>query len=318
MQPSLLFETLFKRNSSEAGNEAFLLKLAREHPYFSPAHFFLLQQTPEQHDSFRNYAAKSSLFFDNPAWLNFQLRQPAEARPTTYSEPEEEISSIAVSPETVEPVTESAPLYIESADDHSSIVETPQPIEQVNETAPVHIERVDELISIVAEPEAVEADQETAPAAVEPEPLPQLLKIRDDNKTLPVEAMLFEPMHMVDYFASQGIKLSEEVQAGDKLGKQLKSFTEWLKMMKKVNPMNPGSSLAGNIRESGSEQTDNNIQSIAEKSNTEDDVITEAMAEVLIKQGKASKAIEIYQKLSLLNPPKSAFFAAKIDQLKGI
>jgi len=32
------------------------------------------------------------------------------------------------------------------------------------------------------------------------------------------ETMLFEPMHLVDYFASQGIKLSEEVQTADKLG----------------------------------------------------------------------------------------------------
>jgi hypothetical protein len=35
----------------------------------------------------------------------------------------------------------------------------------------------------------------------------------------------FEPLHTSDYFASQGIKLSEEVQSSDKLGKQLKSFT---------------------------------------------------------------------------------------------
>ena len=50
-------------------------------------------------------------------------------------------------------------------------------------------------------------------------------------------AITFEPMHMVDYFASQGIKLSEEVQPADKLGKQLKSFTEWLKTMKKVQTL---------------------------------------------------------------------------------
>ena len=50
-----------------------------------------------------------------------------------------------------------------------------------------------------------------------------------------LEKPLFEPLYTSDYFASQGIKLSEEIKTDDKLGKQLKSFTEWLKTMKKVH-----------------------------------------------------------------------------------
>jgi hypothetical protein len=42
------------------------------------------------------------------------------------------------------------------------------------------------------------------------------------------------------------------------------------------------------------------------------------MAEVLIKQGLIQKAIEVYEKLSLLDPAKSATFAAKISELKAI
>ena len=122
------------------------------------------------------------------------------------------------------------------------------------------------------------------------------------------EEPLFEPLFATDYFASQGIKLSEEVQNSDKLGKQLKSFTEWLKTMKKVN----GSKLPETT-----EATDKAIEHIAEKSNTTEDIITEAMAEVFIQQGKPVKAIEIYEKLSLHNPSKSVFFADKIKNLKG-
>jgi hypothetical protein len=65
----------------------------------------------------------------------------------------------------------------------------------------------------------------------------------------------------------------------------------------------------------GDEQTDKNIQRIAENSNAEAGVITEAMADVLIKQNKTEKAIEVYNKLSLINPSKSAYFAAKIESL---
>jgi pentatricopeptide repeat protein len=46
-------------------------------------------------------------------------------------------------------------------------------------------------------------------------------------------------------------------------------------------------------------------------------VLTEAMAEVYAKQGQADKALEIYRKLSLLDPSRSATFAAKIAELNN-
>ena len=127
-------------------------------------------------------------------------------------------------------------------------------------------------------------------------------KILPENEPLP-----FEPLHLVDYFASQGISITPD-NSGDKLGKQLKSFTDWLKTMKKIH---------SEKLEPGSELTDQKIQMIAEGSNNNAEVVTEAMAEVLEMQGKNAKAIELYSKLSLLNPAKSATFAAKIESLKG-
>lgn len=121
------------------------------------------------------------------------------------------------------------------------------------------------------------------------------------------ELPLFEPLFATDYFASQGIKFKEDVLPTDKLGKQLKSFTEWLKTMKKVNE----SKLSGT-----NESSENSVQLFAEKSNQDEQVITETMAEILIKQGKINKAKEIYLKLSLLNPSKNAYFASKIEQFK--
>ena len=45
-------------------------------------------------------------------------------------------------------------------------------------------------------------------------------------------------------------------------------------------------------------------------------LVTESFAKILCKQGKWSKAIEVYEKLALKNPEKSAYFAAKISELK--
>jgi hypothetical protein len=121
------------------------------------------------------------------------------------------------------------------------------------------------------------------------------------------EEMLFEPLFATDYFASQGIKLSEAILNDDKLGKQLKSFTSWLKTMKKVHPdkLAPVNALVETA-----------VQNQAAKSNIEEEVLTEAMAEAFAQQGKNIRAIDTYEKLSLLNPAKSAYFAAKIDSLK--
>jgi len=128
----------------------------------------------------------------------------------------------------------------------------------------------------------------------------------EEKKTIG-EAAIFEPLFASDYFASQGIKLGEEIKPDDKLGKQLKSFTDWLKTMKNVHDqkLTPGN-----------EQLDMAVQNIAEKSNKEEVILTESMAEVYYSQGKLEKAKEIYRKLSLLNPAKSAYFAAKSELFK--
>ena len=54
------------------------------------------------------------------------------------------------------------------------------------------------------------------------------VKKTEEDTSVKKEEILFEPLHASDYFASQGIKLSEDALGADKLGKQLKSFTAWL------------------------------------------------------------------------------------------
>jgi hypothetical protein len=128
------------------------------------------------------------------------------------------------------------------------------------------------------------------------------------SSTQQASPLIFEPYHTVDYFASQGIKLNQEEAPPDKFGRQLKSFTEWLKTMKRL----PAAEISKNI-DTGSEQ---NVQHLAADSVHESEVYTEAMAEVWLKQGNHPKALEVYNKLSLLNPSKKAYFADKIENLK--
>lgn len=122
------------------------------------------------------------------------------------------------------------------------------------------------------------------------------------------EELLFSPYHTVDYFASLGIKLILDESTSDKFGKQLKSFTDWLKIMKKLPQKNQEADA-----DTASQVS---IEGYAAHSLQQKEIVTEAMAEVLGKQGRNENAIELYRKLSLLNPSKSAYFAAKIEQLK--
>lgn len=55
------------------------------------------------------------------------------------------------------------------------------------------------------------------------------------------------------------------------------------------------------------------IQSSVEK---KDDLVSETLAMILAKQEHYSKSIEMYEKLILINPEKSSYFAARIRELK--
>lgn len=201
--------------------------------------------------------------------------------------------------------TETVPAEIDLAAPEEIALDTPPPAENLQEpnaeTGVSTVEQQESEASFPGEEERTEKD---------PEPLPKLpfekttgafLSIPADGGVIPIE-----PLHTIDYFASQGIKL-REIEGKDKLSVKLKSFTEWLKTMKRLHPEK--------LEKESDEQVQSNIQHIAEHSNEVNEVVTEAMAEVFARQGLNQKAIEVYQKLSLLNPDKRAYFAAKISKL---
>lgn len=155
----------------------------------------------------------------------------------------------------------------------------------------------------VAEVEGGEPEKTAAPGETD-EPVAQETTQQEESP------IVFQSYHTIDYFASQGIRLQQADLGRDKLGQQLKSFTEWLRSMKKLP-------TAENELPAGTEDSGQQVVIINAASSIEEkEVVTEAMAEVWAKQGNRQKAMEIYQKLSLQNPAKSAYFAAKIDQIK--
>jgi len=291
MQSSLFFESLFKRTLTNS-NAEFIKQLAVDHPYFSPAQFYLLEQTDINTEAYTQQAAKTSALFNNPYWLNFQILRMQQAVETT---------------ETITPFNAEA---IQQPVELTNTITTP--VEIAEEIKFLKKEELQQPIELATTITTIK--EEDSPAFENKSMQESAIKPLEEKisgiqyATNVDEKLLFEPLFARDYFASQGIKISEEILTNDKLGKQLKSFTDWLKTMKKIAP--------DKIQAELTQQTDSAIQTLAEKSNAEGETVTETMADIFMQQGKADKAIETYEKLSLLNPAKSAYFAAKIEQLK--
>ena len=269
-----LFETpTLARVSAEE-----LRQMAAEHPYYGTAHFLLAKKLYQSKEAgFEQALQKAALYFPNELWLQFNL---------TAEEDSIDSTPVELIPEKTEIIKEQHPvdetLQAEKADELDAGEEDIF-LEELTEDLILN-----EKLSSLLQEQAAEFEKPVEPSA---EITPEIT-----------------PYHRVDYFDSQGIKLEEE-KADDKLGTQLKRFTDWLKQMKRINP-NP-------VQLGSDEAGENQVQNIAAHSNEPEDVVTEAMAEVLIKQGKPQQAIDIYEKLSFNNPSKSAYFAAKIKELKS-
>ena len=128
-----------------------------------------------------------------------------------------------------------------------------------------------------------------------------------ENTPVIEEPLAFEPYHTVDYFASQGIKLGL-IEENDELGEKVKSFTAWLKTMKNLQKQPENTITRKDLNE-----IEDKSSVLGEKNEL---IVTEAMAEVYLKQGLGEKAIEIYKKLSLQNPSNSHIFADRILAIK--
>jgi hypothetical protein len=247
----------------------------------------------------------------SPAAVTTEVDDVVPAIEIEEADTDDVIPAIEAIAEEAQPVvvTEVATLA-ETAPPEIAIEEQPEPIvEPVPVEEPVAFIAAQEPVVEAAVSAVPEEPEVAEPAAEQPNPFGYTPASKELKISVDLGEPIFESYHTIDYFASQGIKLMAE-DLKDKMGKQLKSFTDWLRSMKRVS---------GHIESSTSidEVTHQSIQRIAEHSVEEKEVVTEAMAEVWAKQGNPKKAIRIYEKLSLLNPGKSTYFATRIEQLKA-
>lgn len=276
--------SILQELSVQPGDTGALNKLLNSYPYFETP--YILKALSEKDNATTLHHA--ALVNNNPAWLH-ALLQPEQ--------------SPAAEPKAVDVPAE--PVQQDSASEQQEVIlVTPKAVEKEAENEPV----TSNLQPATSDPGTIEEKQ----VPVENEPATSNLQpVTSAPGTTPIEGLTFEPFHTVDYFASQGIKPVKDGLPTDRFSHQLRSFTDWLKTMKKLTPVEME---AAALKPAQQEE----VEQLAETSLKKTEVLTETMAEVLVKQGRINEAVEILQKLSLLDKGKSAYFAARIQHLKTI
>jgi len=269
-----LIQSLFEKESLEEMTLDEFRRMADQYPYSSIIQFlYSCKLKSVYHLDFPEQVTHTALFFSSPQWLHFQLSDESEKGDFRLSQYDRYFNNVSEDEPIELPETE----YIDEE-------------ETAWENSPIESEE--------------ENIAQQAPVSA---PIEETIAVSHDQPNIELNAPIpIEPYHTVDYFASQGIKTRLD-DAQDELGRKVRTFTAWLKTMKRLQP-------AAEINEI--EESDEEIDNGLDQPIMQEIIATEAMAEVYLKQGLAQKAIEVYAKLSLQNPANSHIFAAKIIQIK--
>ena len=309
MNDALLLEVLNDLQKADRLNGVELNELIEQYPWFTAAHVLHAAHVSRTHGASATTAwQQASLYCNRPAVLEWQYLRTQNG-------------NIVFSTDAA--ASESTAQLHNAATDAAALVESHDAVENwmqedledatrdaqalVNAHDSKEVWNEEDLSDAAADADALVAAAEQSGQLEEVQPLICIGAASAETEKPTHVPLAFEPYHTIDYFASQGIRLQEDKLGTDDLSRQVKTFTQWLRTMKK---------LYHETQTELTPETEEAIHHIADTSNQETEVITETMAEVLALQGKKAKAIEIYGKLILLHPEKSAYFADRIKQLK--
>lgn len=230
-------------------------------------------------------------------------------------------------------VDEAPPVALEEAIEEkeeiieaSEIAQDSTPIEMPNaiKEEEVVIKNVLELTEAPITTNEVEETEE------EESSVPMISFGSEKQKETSKEEPLIQPLYTEDYFLHQGVEnIASDNKEEDKQLMVVMSFADWLMYFKTktekekeeeedqkaLKTMWQKEKLAAALEEENEEIPEGVFEMAVNSIKIEDDLASESLAEILIKQGKFDKAIEMYRKLSLRNPQKNTYFATKIEKL---
>ena len=274
-------------------------QICNDYPFFSIAQWMRYASAKLQHDTSDN---EWKLHLTDPfsfARFMHQLNQAQliakEKKPKTSSIAETVIDVIPVETEVINSSL---------VEQHITSVELPQHSERNSEETKDILELIQDLPDTsLFERNGLNANEETE------EGIEKSSEISKDSSLAPLE-----------------IRSQSEI---DKSLMVMMSFTEWLFHFKaksaaeKQEVKEKKALKAAWQKEKLAEAADEELEEIPEpifkqamdSISLESSMISEALAEILAKQGKKDKAVAMYKKLSLRNPEKNIYFANRIQEL---
>lgn len=299
-----ILQHLFQKKSLAEVPLSALQQLTESYPFFAPGQFLLAEKLKETDPAaFEKQLQKTAVYFHNPLWLEHLLT--TEQVETNDDTELLKGQFIAAPPVYAEEPVEKTRFADPEVQPSGEVTELPDNRNLKSSFTAYNLKLAPEDSNVVDEDDLLPDQTDfVQPGSEGTQPLlKDILQHSPETDTIEYQAY-----HTIDYFASQGIQLPLDEGSGDKLDKQLKSFTDWLKTMRRLPQ-------AGKMQQMGHV----NEEAITQQASTsleEKEIITETMAEVLVKQQNIDKAILTYYKLGLLYPSKKAYFAAKIQALK--
>jgi tetratricopeptide (TPR) repeat protein len=303
-----------------------------------------LRQIEAQEEEEKAQAAAAAAAAESTLQQEAAAEEEALEEEITYATPE-----IATEPETTtEPEQEQEPEQ-EPEDSWQFTVGSEQPVVEesqasaadVQEAMPEAGEEREEAREVQEEkekaPEEVQEEKEEAPEELKENLAPaselpvnqrSVTAAGEQIKIFPLEipeeetTLTFQPLYTDDYFAYKRLKEPDSAEQLDEKGAaEMRSFTDWLREMKhsfaKKTDKDWYHQQLHRIYVDDDPEVSETVEKMAMESITlNDDIVSETLAEIWARQRQYQTAIQIYQKLSLLNPNKSAYFAHKIQELQ--
>jgi hypothetical protein len=315
--------------------------LLQKYPYFTPLHY-IRAATAHRQEAF-SAEMLSAIHPHTGNWLlfcDFVDTASGAIQPPAFEPAYIETESVTATEE----VVEWPPLPEAIEEEEEPVIDVPGEVEYIS-AAPE--EEYPQLQEVTEDPEPVteEAHSTQETKAEIPENVVHMDEVIEDAiETGEAEPTgneeLILPVYTDDYFRHQGVKVAEELPEfthdwkNDRKDEEAKSlmvmmsFAEWLQHFRSstqkqkeesdeqraLKSMWQKEKLAAAAEEENDEIPEKVFEMAVNSITKEEDLASEPLAEIYIKQGKYDKAIDMYRKLSLRNPQKNAYFARKIEE----
>jgi hypothetical protein len=277
-------------------------------PWFQSAHLLLLKGLHNTADvKFETQLRKSAVFVADREILYYLLSAPVKDKNEPAAVETGHPVIMADAPDNLQVVIESG----KNSQDIISDLEGNQGFEKIS------MDDSDDLAMNQDHEIIIASESETDESA-------SLVFMTDDGETHREETVIFmdpsisvsahEELLEIDETAGElpGLQEDEVEQADDiselKEEKPL-SQSELIDRFILTNPR-----IEPNKEKTAKPQEDISVKFVEEKSG----FVTETLAKIYISQGYYSRAIDIYEKLSLKYPEKSSYFAAQIEKIKEL